>query len=88
MLTRPVVEDLLELRRAVLSDVAGLGREHDLRLPLRRDDDVRVPVHDLEAREVRDRPLEAAVLAPGDDQRVEVVLGHCGADVRVATGQL
>ena len=88
VLTRPVVEDLLELRGAVLSDVACLGREDDLRLPLRRDDDVRVSVHDLEAREVSDRPLEAAVLAAGDDQRVEVVLGHCGADVGVTAGQL
>ena len=84
----PVVEDLLELRRAVLADVASLGGEHDLRLPVRRHDDVGVPVHDLEAGEVGDRALEAAVLAPGDDQRVEVVLGHCGTDVRVATGQL
>jgi hypothetical protein len=32
VLARPVVEDLLELRRAVLADVARLGREDDLRL--------------------------------------------------------
>ena len=88
MLTRPVVEDLLELRSAVLAHVAGLGGKHDLRLPVGRHDDVRVPMHDLEAGEVRDRPLEAAVLAPGDDQRVEVVLGHCGADIGVPASQL
>ena len=83
VLARPVMEDLLELRRAVLAHVAGLGGEHDLRLSIRRHDDVRVPVHDLKAGEVGDRSLEAAVLAAGDDQCVEVVLGHRGADVGV-----
>ena len=35
VLAGPVVEDLLELRRAVLADVPRLGREDDLRLALR-----------------------------------------------------
>ena len=83
VLARAVVEHLLELRGRVLADVAGLGREDDLRLAARRHDDVRVAVHDLEAGEVRDGALEARVLAPGDDQRVEARLGHRGPDVGV-----
>ena len=79
------MEHLLELGRPVLADVAGLGGEHDERLAVRRHDDVRVAVDDLEAGEVRDRALEARVLAPRDDERVEVVLRHRGADVRVAS---
>ena len=63
------VEALLDQRRPVLADVAGLGGEDDERLAVRRHDDVRVPVDDLEAGQVRDRPLEARVLAPRDDQR-------------------
>ena len=83
MLARPVVEDLLELRRPVLADVARLGREDDLRLPVGGHDHVRVAMDDLEAGEVGDRALEAAVLAAGHDQRVQVVLRHRGADVPV-----
>ncbi len=82
------MEDLLELRRPVLADVARLGGEDDLRLARGRDDDVGVAVHDLEAGEVRDGALEAAVLAPGDDQRVELMLGHGGPHVGVAARQL
>jgi hypothetical protein len=41
-------------------------------------------VDDLEAGEVGDCPLEAAVLAAGDDQEVELVLGHRGPDVRMS----
>ena len=51
-------------------------------------DHVGVAVHDLEAREVRDAALEAAVLAAGHDQRVEVVRGHRGARVGVAALEL
>ena len=87
LLAGPVVEDLLELRRPVLADVARLGREDDLRLAVRRHDDVGVAVHDLEAGEVRDRALEAGVLAAGDDQRVQLVLRHRGADVGVPARQ-
>ena len=83
LLARPVVEDLLELRRPVLADVARLGREDDLRLAVGGHDDVGVAVDDLEAGEVGDRALEAAVLAAGHDQRVQVVLRHRGADVPV-----
>ena len=83
-----VVEDLLELRRPVLADVARLGREDDVRLAVRRHDDVGVAVDDLEAGHVRHRALESGVLAAGDDQRVEVVLGHRGADVRMPPLQL
>ena len=36
VLAGTVVEDLLELRRPVLADVARLGREHDLRLAVGR----------------------------------------------------
>ena len=82
------VEDLLERRRAVLADVARLGREDDERVAVGRQDHVGVAVHDLEPGHVGDGALEAAVLAAGDDQRVEAVLGHCGADVRVATLEL
>ena len=78
------MEDLLELGGCVLADVARLAREDDLRLAVRRQQDVGVAVDDLEAREVGDRALEAAVLAPGDDQRVELVLRHRRADVPVA----
>ena len=87
VLARPIVEDLLELGGAVLADVARLAREDDLRLPSRRHDHIGVAVDDLEAGEVRDRPLEARVLAPGDDQRVEIVLRHRGADILVPASQ-
>ena len=83
MLAGPVVEDLLELGGAVLADVARLAREDDLRLAVGGHDDVRVAVDDLEAGEVGHRPLEPAVLAARDDQRVELVLRHRRADVRV-----
>ena len=43
---------------------------------------------DLEAREVRHRTLEARVLAPRHDERVEVVLRHRYANVRVAALEL
>ena len=83
-----VVEDLLELGRPVLADVARLRREHDVRLPVRRHDHVRVAMDDLEAGQVRHGTLEARVLAAGDDERVEVVRGHRGPDVRVPSLQL
>ena len=82
------VEALLDQGRPVLADVAGLGGEDDERIAVGRHDDVRVAVHDLEAGQVRDRPLEARVLAPRDDQPVEGVLGHRRADVGVASVQL
>ena len=83
-LARPVVEDLLELRRPVLADVARLGREDDLCIAVRRHDDIGVAMDDLEAGQIRHCALEPRVLAAGDDQRVEVVRGHRGADVRVS----
>jgi hypothetical protein len=86
--SRPLVEGLLEAGGAVLPDVAGLRREDDPRVAVDRDDDVRVPVHDLEPREVCHGTLEPGVLAPGDDERVQVVLRQRGADVRVAALEL
>jgi len=44
-----VGEDLLDLRSAVLADVARLAREDDRRVALARNDDVRVAVDDDEA---------------------------------------
>ncbi len=85
---RTIGEDLLERRRAVLADVARLGREDDERLAVGRHDDVGVAVHDLEPGEVRDAALESAVLAARDDQRVEVVRRHGGARVGVAALEL
>jgi hypothetical protein len=70
VLAGPCVEHLLERCRAVLADVARLRREDDERVAVSRDDDVRVAVHDLEAGDVRDSALEAAVLVAGDDQGV------------------
>ena len=84
----PLVEDLLDLRRPVLADVARLGREDDERVTVGRDDDVRVAVDDLEAGQVRDRPLEPRVLAARDDERVEPVLPHRLPYVRVAAIEL
>jgi hypothetical protein len=75
------VEALLDLRHPVLADVARLGGEDDERVALRGHDDVGVAVDDLEPREVRDRSLEPRVLASRDDEAVERVLGHRGADV-------
>ena len=46
---RTRVKDLLERRGGVFPDVPGLGREHDERLAVGRQDDVRVPMDDLEA---------------------------------------
>ena len=49
----PVDEHLLvDPRRAVLADVAGLAREDDRRLALERQQDVGVAMHDREARQV------------------------------------
>ena len=81
---RAGVEDLLDPCRAVLADVASLGREDDERLAVGRHDHVGVAVHDLEAGEVRDGALEPGVLAARDDERVQVVLGHRRANVGVA----
>ena len=61
---RPVDEHLLQLRAAVLTDIARLAGEDDGRVAVRGDDDVRVAVDDLETREIRHRPLEARVLEP------------------------
>ena len=62
-----VDEDLvLDPRRPVLADVAGLAREHDRRLALEREQDVRVAVDDHEAGHVRDGALEARVLVARD----------------------
>src|SRR4029078_1020561 len=87
-LARAVVEDLLELGCPVLTDVPRLGREDDVRLPVRRYDYIGVAVNDLEPRHVRDGPLEARVLVPGDDKRIEVVRRHRGTDVPVPALQL
>ena len=83
-----VVEDLLELGGSVLADVARLRWEDDERLAVRGDDDVRVAVDDLEAREVGHGPFEARVLAPRHDERVEVVRRHGGANVVVPPPEL
>ena len=85
---RTVDEDLLQLRRPVLADVARLAREDDERVAVRGKNDIRVAVHDLEAGEVRDGALEARVLGAGDDQRVELAPGHRGTDVGMAALQL
>ena len=88
VLARAGVEDLLERCRAVLADVPRLRREDDERVPVGGQDDVGVPVHDLEPRHVRDGALEAAVLVAGDDQGVEPVLSHRCTDVCVASLEL
>src|SRR5581483_8737649 len=81
---RPVDELLVGDRRvAVLADVARLAREHDRRLALERDEDVRVAVDDGEAADVRDRSLEARVLGAADDGRVQPVARQCRPDVRM-----
>jgi hypothetical protein len=70
----PVDEDLLlDPRRPVLADVARLRREHQRGLTLERQQHVGVAVDDLEPREVRDGALEARVLAPRHERRVEAV---------------
>ena len=84
-LARAWVEELLQRGRSVLTDVTGLLREDDEGITVCGQHDIRVPVDDLEPGHVGDSTLEAAVLAPGHDQRVEVVLGHRGADVRVTS---
>ena len=60
--TRPIDEDLLQLRRAVLADVPCLAGEDDERVTVGGDDDVGVPVDDLEARQVGHGSLETRVL--------------------------
>src|SRR5262249_59624974 len=83
-----VGEDLLlDLRVAVLADVARLGREHDRRLAVARHDHVRVAMDDLEAREVRDRSLEARVLGAAHERSVEPVALEGPANPRVTCGQ-
>ena len=57
----------------MLAYVAGLGREDNGRLAVQREQHVRVAVDDHEPRQVGHRPLEARVLAAGDDGGVEVV---------------
>ena len=59
----PVDEDLFELRRSVLADVARLAREDDQRVAVRGNHDVGVAMDDLEPREVRHRAFETGVLA-------------------------
>ena len=82
------VEELLDRGRPVLADVPRLGGEDDERVAVRGQDDVGVAVDDLETGHVRDRSLEARVLAAGDDQGIELVLGHRGPDDCVPPGQL
>jgi len=69
----------------VLADVACLRGKDDEGVALRRHHDVGVPVDDLEPGEVRDRPLEPRVLAPGDDEAVERVLRHRATDLGEAS---
>ncbi len=82
------IEALLDQGRAVLADVARLRREDDERVAVGGDDDVCVAVDDLEAGQVGDGSLEARVLAAGDDEAVERMLGHRRTDVRVAPLEL
>ena len=41
-------------------------------------------MHDLEARDVRDRAFEPGVLVAANNERVDSLLAHGGADVVVA----
>ena len=71
---RPVDEHLLvDPRRPVLAHVAGLRREHDRRVAVDGQQDVRVAVDDHEAAEIGDGPLEARVLVAAHEDGVEAV---------------
>ncbi len=82
------MEDLLERRHPVLTDISRLGREDDVRLAVGGEHDVGVAMHDLEAGHVRDSALEAAVLVTGDDEGIEPVRSHGRPHVRVAALEL
>ena len=75
---------LVDPRRAVLADVARLGREDDRRVAVDRQQHVRVAVHDHEAAEIRDGALEARVLVAAHDHGVEAVARGRLADEPVA----
>ena len=82
-------EDLvLDPRRSVLADVAGLCREDDRRVSFTRQDHVGVAMDDHEAGHVRDGALEPGVLGAADDDGVELLLGHRLADGAVASFDL
>ncbi len=86
--TGTVVEHLLDRGGPMLAHIPRLGREHDEWLAVAGHDHVRVTMDDLKSREIGHRPFETRVLAPGDDERVQVVLRHRGPDVRVAAIEL
>ena len=88
VLARASVEDLIEWRRAVLTDVPRLGREDDERVTIGRENHIGISMHDLESRHVADGTLEPAVFVAGDDERVEPVLPHRYTHVRVAPLEL
>ena len=50
VLARASVEDLIEWRRAVLTDVPRLGREDDERVTIGRENHMGISMHDLESR--------------------------------------
>ena len=76
----------LHERLLLVADPAGLLREDQHRIALQRDEHVDVAMHDLEARGVEDSAFEAGILIAADDERVDVLLAHGGADVGVAAG--
>ena len=78
-------EDLrLDPGLGVVADPARLAWEDDRRVPVDRQDDVRVAMKDPKAREVADGTLEAGVLGARDDHGVEAVGGGSLANVGVA----
>ncbi len=74
----------LHERLLLVADPAGFLREDQRRLALQRDQDVDVAMNDLEARGVEDRAFESGVLIAANDERVDILLAHGGADVVVA----
>ena len=74
----------LHERLLLVADPARLLREDQRRIALQRDENIHVAMNDLEARGVEDSAFEAGILVAADDERVDILFAHGGADVGVA----
>jgi hypothetical protein len=68
----------------LVADPARLLREHQHRIASQRDENAHITMYDLETRGVEYGAFEARVLVAADDERVDALFAHRGADIGVS----
>jgi hypothetical protein len=71
--------------QGLIADPAGLARKHQRWFPFQWQYGIKVPMHDLEARNVQHRAFEAGILVAADDERIQAFALHAVADILVTT---